>query len=121
MSVGSSAASFIASGSEVKRRGKTTCPPGFEHPRDFGILLRRVGLDGAAYGHWMESPGSQIIEGGRGDSILVAGPEELACRAVGEFELTVHYHSQYPIAPPSLRGSEPPIRTPCSRSIRMAW
>ena len=29
--------------------------------------------------------------------------------------------SQYPIAAPSLRGSEPPIRTPCSTSIRIAW
>ena len=29
--------------------------------------------------------------------------------------------AQYPIAQPSLRGSEPPIRTPCSGSMRMAW
>ena len=35
--------------------------------------------------------------------------------------LCVKHICQYPIAPPSLRGSEPPIRTPCSRSIRIAW
>ena len=29
--------------------------------------------------------------------------------------------AQYPSAMPSLRGSEPPIRTPRSRSIQIAW
>jgi hypothetical protein len=41
--------------------------------RDSGILLHCVGPDGAAGGHWMESIECQIIEGGCGDFILVAG------------------------------------------------
>lgn len=41
--------------------------------RDSGILVHAVGEDGAASGTWMESIESQIIEGGTGDFILVAG------------------------------------------------
>jgi len=41
--------------------------------RDSGILIHGVGEDGAAGGCWLESIESQIIEGGTGDVILVAG------------------------------------------------
>lgn len=41
--------------------------------RDSGILIHGVGEDGAAGGVWLESIESQIIEGGAGDIILVAG------------------------------------------------
>jgi hypothetical protein len=41
--------------------------------RDSGILVHAVGEDGVASGAWMESVESQVIEGGTGDFILVAG------------------------------------------------
>ncbi len=41
--------------------------------RDSGILVHGVGEDGAAGGNWLESIESQIIEGGTGDILLVAG------------------------------------------------
>jgi hypothetical protein len=41
--------------------------------RDSGILLHCVGPDGAASGNWMQSHECQIIEGGCGDFIMVAG------------------------------------------------
>lgn len=41
--------------------------------RDSGILVHAVGEDGLASGAWMESVESQVIEGGTGDFILVAG------------------------------------------------
>jgi hypothetical protein len=41
--------------------------------RDSGLLLHCVGPDGAAGGNWMESQECQIIEGGCGDFIMVAG------------------------------------------------
>jgi hypothetical protein len=41
--------------------------------RDSGILVHGVGDDGAASGVWLESIEAQIIEGGTGDLILVAG------------------------------------------------
>lgn len=41
--------------------------------RDSGILIHAHGEDGAASGVWLESIESQIIEGGTGDIILVAG------------------------------------------------
>ena len=44
--------------------------------RDSGILLHCVGPDGAAGGQWMESQECQIIEGGCGDFIMVAGREK---------------------------------------------
>jgi hypothetical protein len=53
--------------------GEHTWPPRKEQARDSGILLHCVGPDGAAYGHWMESQECQIIEGGCGDFIMVAG------------------------------------------------
>ena len=45
--------------------------------RDSGILLHCVGADGAAGGQWMQSVECQIIEGGCGDFILVAGREKV--------------------------------------------
>jgi hypothetical protein len=44
-----------------------------DRARDSGILLHCVGEDGAAGKRWMESVECQIIEGGCGDFILVAG------------------------------------------------
>jgi hypothetical protein len=41
--------------------------------RDSGILVHAVGEDGAASGTWLESVESQIIEGGTGDLLMVAG------------------------------------------------
>ncbi len=41
--------------------------------RDSGILLHCVGDDGAYNGMWMESVECQMIEGGTGDFLLVAG------------------------------------------------
>jgi hypothetical protein len=41
--------------------------------RDSGILIHGVGEDGAASGVWLESIESQVIEGGSGDMLMVAG------------------------------------------------
>lgn len=41
--------------------------------RDSGILVHGIGEDGAASGVWLESIEAQVIEGGTGDLILVAG------------------------------------------------
>jgi hypothetical protein len=41
--------------------------------RDSGILVHGVGPEGAASGVWLESFEAQVIEGGTGDLILVAG------------------------------------------------
>jgi len=41
--------------------------------RDSGILVHASGADGAAGGTWLESIESQIIEGGTGDLLSVAG------------------------------------------------
>ncbi|GIW82040.1 MAG: hypothetical protein KatS3mg105_3847 [Gemmatales bacterium] len=53
--------------------GEKTYPPRKDKARDSGILLHCVGEDGARGGVWMESIECQIIEGGTGDFILVAG------------------------------------------------
>jgi hypothetical protein len=53
--------------------GERTWPPRSARARDSGILLHCVGADGASGGHWMESQECQIIEGGCGDFIMVAG------------------------------------------------
>ena len=53
--------------------GERTWPPRKTASRDSGILLHCVGLDGAAGGQWMESIECQIIEGGSGDLLMVAG------------------------------------------------
>ncbi len=44
--------------------------------RDSGILVHGVGEDGAASGVWLESIESQIIEGGAGDLLMVAGKRQ---------------------------------------------
>jgi hypothetical protein len=53
--------------------GTKTWAPREKATRDSGILLHCVGPDGAVGGHWMESQECQIIEGGCGDFIMVAG------------------------------------------------
>lgn len=55
--------------------GEKTFPPREKAARDSGILLHCVGEDGGpgGKGFWMESIECQIIEGGTGDIILVAG------------------------------------------------
>jgi hypothetical protein len=65
------------------RWGKKTWAPRVDKSRDSGILLHCVGADGAVGGHWMESQECQIIEGGVGDFIIVAGRNKpsLTCEA----------------------------------------
>jgi hypothetical protein len=53
--------------------GERTWAPRLKNARDSGILLHCVGPDGATAGHWMESLECQIIEGGCGDLLMVAG------------------------------------------------
>jgi Domain of Unknown Function (DUF1080) len=53
--------------------GEKTWAPRTNNTRDSGILLHCVGPDGAYGGHWMESIECQVIEGGCGDFIMVAG------------------------------------------------
>ena len=55
------------------RWGEKTWPPREDKARDSGILLHCAGADGAVGGVWMESIECQLIEGGTGDFILVAG------------------------------------------------
>jgi len=55
------------------RWGGTTYEPRKQKARDSGILIHGVGADGAAGQCWLESVEHQIIEGGCGDFILVAG------------------------------------------------
>lgn len=63
--------------------GDRTYAPRKTSARDSGILLHCVGADGAAGGVWMESIECQIIEGGCGDFILVAGENKptMTCEA----------------------------------------
>lgn len=53
--------------------GGKTWPPREDNARDSGILLHGTGADGAAGNGWLESIEYQIIEGGTGDLIVVAG------------------------------------------------
>jgi hypothetical protein len=53
--------------------GERTWSPRKDRARDSGILVHCVGPDGAAGGNWMESQECQVIEGGCGDFIMVAG------------------------------------------------
>ena len=53
--------------------GERTWAPRKDKARDSGILVHCVGADGAAGGNWMESQECQVIEGGSGDFIMVAG------------------------------------------------
>ncbi len=67
------------------RWGGTTFEPRRDKARDSGILIHGTGTDGAAGGKWLESVEYQIIEGGTGDFILVAGVSRpsltVECRA----------------------------------------
>jgi hypothetical protein len=47
-----------------------------EKTRDSGLLIHSVGADGGYGGTWMPSIEVQIIEGGMGDFILVAGTDK---------------------------------------------
>ncbi|MCP5110318.1 MAG: DUF1080 domain-containing protein [bacterium] len=53
--------------------GGATFAPHKDRARDSGILVHGTGPDGAAGGRWLEFIEYQIIEGGAGDFILVAG------------------------------------------------
>jgi hypothetical protein len=53
--------------------GDETFEPRKTASRDSGILLHCVGEDGAVGGQWLESIECQIIEGGTGDILMVAG------------------------------------------------
>ncbi|GIU74821.1 MAG: hypothetical protein KatS3mg004_1908 [Bryobacteraceae bacterium] len=53
--------------------GEKTWPPRENNARDSGILIHGTGADGAGGNGWLESIEYQIIEGGTGDLILVAG------------------------------------------------
>ncbi|MGP0070125.1 MAG: DUF1080 domain-containing protein [Isosphaeraceae bacterium] len=63
--------------------GDRTWAPRKHNARDSGILVHCVGPDGAAGGNWMESQECQVIEGGCGDFIMVAGRSKpiLTCEA----------------------------------------
>jgi hypothetical protein len=54
--------------------------------RDSGILVHAVGEDGAAGGTWLESIEAQVIEGGTGDLILVAGAGRPSCTVNARIE-----------------------------------
>ena len=54
--------------------------------RDSGILVHGIGPDGAASGVWLESYEAQVIEGGVGDFILVAGQGRPAFTATARQE-----------------------------------
>jgi hypothetical protein len=57
--------------------GDRTWPPREDRARDSGLVLHCVGKEGAAKGGvWMEGIECQMIEGGTGDIILVAGKEK---------------------------------------------
>lgn len=53
--------------------GEETFAPRKDRTRDSGLLLHCIGEDGAAGGVWKESIECQMIEGGTGDFIMVAG------------------------------------------------
>ena len=55
--------------------GGLTWAPREDSARDSGILVHGTGPDGAASRKWLESIEYQVIEGGVGDFILVAGRE----------------------------------------------
>jgi hypothetical protein len=65
---------------EWKWGGKTWAPRE-KNARDSGILLHGVGADGGAGNGWLESIECQIIEGGCGDLLMVAGRNQpkLSC------------------------------------------
>jgi hypothetical protein len=57
--------------------GEKTWPPREDKARDSGLVLHCTGKEGAAKGGvWMQGIECQMIEGGTGDIILVAGAEK---------------------------------------------
>jgi hypothetical protein len=72
--------------------GDKTWPPRENRTMDSGILLHCVGEDGAAGGTWMESIECQIIEGGTGDFILVAGKNKPSLTVEAELRGNQHYY-----------------------------
>ncbi len=58
------------------RWGRRTWGARKDRTRDSGLLIHSVGADGGYHGTWMPSLEVQIIEGGVGDFILVAGNDE---------------------------------------------
>lgn len=61
--------------------GVRTWPPRQGKAMDSGILVHCVGPEGAAGGHWMQSIECQIIQGGCGDILPVAGREKSSISA----------------------------------------
>jgi hypothetical protein len=80
-----------------------------DRARDSGILVHAVGEDGAASGVWLESIEAQIIEGGTGDFILVAGKNRpsLTAQVRTDAKGETYWH----------KGGEPRTRT----SGRFNW
>lgn len=56
--------------------GPRTWAPRADKTKDSGLLIHSVGADGGYGGTWMPSIEVQIIEGGMGDFILVAGDDK---------------------------------------------
>ncbi len=75
------------------RWGLLAWPPRTARPRDSGVLVHAEGADGNTAadfnGAWMRSIEAQIIEGGVGDFILVAGSEVDGTRITPTMTVTV--------------------------------
>ncbi len=75
------------------RWGLLSWPPRLGRPRDSGVLVHAEGADGNTAanfnGAWMRSIEAQIIEGGVGDFILVAGSEADGTRLTPTMTVTV--------------------------------
>jgi hypothetical protein len=74
--------------------GDETWAPRRDRARDSGILLHCIGPDGAAGGQWMQSIECQVIEGGCGDFIMVAGEGKpsLTCAVRVGADTQLYYH-----------------------------
>jgi len=85
--------------------GEKTYAPRLDRARDSGILLHCVGEDGGPGGKrfWMESIECQIIEGGTGDFILVAGANQPSITVEAELRGKEHWYK--PGAPPVTKKS----------------
>ncbi|HVK19488.1 MAG TPA: DUF1080 domain-containing protein [Fimbriiglobus sp.] len=66
--------------------GNKAWPPRDKATRDSGVLVHCVGPDGAHGGFWMESIEVQLIEGGTGDFIVVAGKKTVGPKITCEVE-----------------------------------
>jgi Domain of Unknown Function (DUF1080) len=75
------------------RWGSVTWPPRLDRARDSGVLVHCQGPDGNTRddfnGPWMQSIEAQIIEGGVGDFIIVAGHDASARRLTPEMTVAV--------------------------------